>query len=164
MAIPDSTDSYVEIQLTRGVTALVDAIDADLAALKWRSTNGYATRTTSRPNRTTQYMHRVILERMLGRPLKEGEEVDHINLNRFDNRRANLRIASRGDNQHNKPRYQTNKSGYKGVSFDAKKKKWQAAITVKTQKVWLGYFDTPEEAHEAYRAAAKELHGDFSRS
>ena len=85
------------------------------------------------------------------------QETDHINGNRADNRLENLRLATTSENQQNlrKPRF-NNKSGYLGVSKIAKK--WQAQIKIDGKAHYLGLFDTPEQAHEAYLEAKAKLH------
>jgi lambda repressor-like predicted transcriptional regulator len=89
--------------------------------------------------------------------------VDHINGNRLDNRRENLRICTQHENNRNIWKPDQNRSGYKGVSFDARRSQWRARIKDQNGKEkWLGYFDTPEVAYGAYCAAAKECHGEFA--
>ena len=89
--------------------------------------------------------------------------IDHINGDPGDNRIANLRIATNGQNRANSKTYAA--SGYKGVTFKKwlKDKPWQAAITHNKRVIYLGCFPTKEEAHKAYCDKAKELHGEFFR-
>lgn len=91
-------------------------------------------------------------------------QIDHINGNRADNRFANLREATNGQNRANSKSYAA--SGYKGVTFKKwmTKKPWQAAITHNKKVIYLGCFVTPEEAHKVYCDMAKKLHGEFFRS
>lgn len=93
------------------------------------------------------------------------DEVDHKNVNglRSDNRINNLRGATRINNQHNRTKYKNNTSGYKGVSYHKKQNKWNACIQVNKIKIHLGSFNTPKEAHEAYKEAALRLHGEYAR-
>lgn len=90
-------------------------------------------------------------------------DVDHINGNRSDNRIVNLRAATRSQNNCNSGLRSDNTSGYRGVSFQAQYGKWEARIHADKKKHRLGYFDTAEEAAEAYRKASLNLHGEFSR-
>lgn len=91
--------------------------------------------------------------------------VDHINGDRFDNRRSNLRIASSyGNNQNSAPRI-NGKSRFKGVYpvRNTTDKIWAAQIKANHVRTFLGCFTTQEEAALAYDAAAKQLHGEFAR-
>lgn len=85
-------------------------------------------------------------------------EIDHWDTCRSNNRIANLRRATRVQNRVN-TRYR-NKSGFKGVHKIGTR--WQAAIGVKRGKIYLGMFDSPDEAHEVYCLAAVLLHGEFA--
>lgn len=164
-------DATIEIPLTQGYVTIIDAIDADLAGLKWyASKNQHRSIPTAVRQKTLGggaqspvLLHRVILERMLGRSLVKGEQVDHIDLNPLNNRRSNLRLATGRQNQFNRRKYSNNTSGYKGVSFFKNLNKWVAKINDNGRLRHLGYFDTPEGAYEAYCKAAKELHGEFVR-
>jgi hypothetical protein len=89
--------------------------------------------------------------------------IDHINGDKADNRWANLRPATISQNTWNSNKSSKNSSGYKGVSFSKSKKKWTARISKNYHLHILGYFDTKEEAIEAHKKAAIELHGDFAR-
>lgn len=89
-------------------------------------------------------------------------DIDHIDGDRTNNRIANLRLATRAENQANKRRLTTN-TGIKGVYFDAKRQKFQAHITVSYRQHNLGRFDTLEDAVAARREAAERLHGAFVR-
>jgi len=92
------------------------------------------------------------------------DQIDHINRNRSDNRLANLRLASMSDNACNGTLRNTNTSGFRGVSLDKRKtkKKWLAQIVKDGRQYGLGYYSTKEEAFDAYRKAAIELHRDFA--
>lgn len=87
-------------------------------------------------------------------------EIDHINRIRDDNRFFNLRVATRGtiDNSQNRKIRTDNTSGYTGVSFHKKCKKWVAYICHDKQQKILGYFDSPEEAHIAYCDEKRRVH------
>lgn len=93
------------------------------------------------------------------------EEVDHINNNgpKSDNRICNLRPSDTITNQYNRGIPKHNTSGYKGVYLTRNKKRWIAEIRSDKKKIHIGTFDTPEEAHEAYKAAALLYHGDYAR-
>lgn len=87
--------------------------------------------------------------------------IDHINLNKSDNRICNLREATGSQNQHNRLAQHNNTSGYKGVSFNKFAKKWVAYIGDKGIRHHIGYFQTAEEAHLAYCRVAKDKHKGF---
>lgn len=160
-----------EITCHNDIRVQVDESDLDLAKHSWhvttvnkRTGHRYAMRGTKLKQKPiTYYMHRVILERVIGRPLERGEQVDHINGDDLDNRRSNLRIATNQQNTWNQKRSRRNTSGYKGVSFNIRSKKWHAYIYTNRVPKYLGSFDTAEEAAAAYEKAAKELRGDFVR-
>lgn len=153
-----------EIELTQGQYALVDDEDFDYLN-QWKWFAAYDPSPKSYYAVYTQYgkerkinirMHRVITN------CPDGYEVDHINGNTLDNRRCNLRICIKRDNQKNKKIYKNNTSGYKGVSWSKANKKWIASIKINGCQKYLGLYSTPEKAHEAYKAAALKYHGEFA--
>lgn len=85
-------------------------------------------------------------------------EVDHINGIRIDNRWSNLREATLQQNKENLKIYATNTSGFPGVTWHKRVKKWQARISKGTIRLHLGYFDDKQGAHEKYIEAKKEIH------
>lgn len=90
--------------------------------------------------------------------------VDHKDTNKRNNAFDNLRPADRYLNGANIGLKSHNTSGFKGVSWWARTAKWKAQIQVQGKKHFLGYHDTPEAAHAAYVAAAKEHFGEFARA
>jgi len=90
--------------------------------------------------------------------------IDHVNGDRADNRICNLREATRSQNLWNVPLKAANTSGYKGVSWDRTRNKFQAKVTVHGKQIHLGRFDSAAEAYQVYCAAAKKYHGDFART
>ena len=103
----EGSTPFTTIPLTQGYQAIVDLEDADLAQLKWYITCGrYAMRRPripgSRTERLVILIHRVILERELGRPIQPGMVVDHVNGNGLDNRRVNLREVTISLNAYNR--------------------------------------------------------------
>jgi hypothetical protein len=91
------------------------------------------------------------------------DQVDHVNLNSLDDSWSNLRLASQEQNNFNQGIRSNNKSGFKGVHLYKLTGRWCAMISIKNKTRNLGYFSTPEQAHEAYKQAAKSLRGDFAR-
>ena len=92
------------------------------------------------------------------------EEIDHKDRNQANNCWSNLRSATRSNNVANRGCLITNKSRFKGASWDKKTQKWRATIVANGKWRLLGYFATAIEAHEAYAAKAKELFGEFARA
>lgn len=91
-------------------------------------------------------------------------KVDHKDGNGLNNRWSNLRQATNSQNAGNAKLYSTNTSGFKGVTWNKASRRWQAGIKKNGQNVYLGLFDCPKAAHEAYLAAAREHFGDFVRA
>lgn len=142
-----------EIPLTQGKTAIVDAEDYEvLSKFKWSYDGRYASR-TDKDNKKV-YMHRVILE------VSSNEIIDHINRDKLDNRRNNLRKASHQQNSSNSKMYSHNTSGYRGVY--KWKNYWRAAITYEGKQISCGYYRSKEEAAQAYNEKARELFGEFA--
>ena len=90
--------------------------------------------------------------------------IDHVNGRKADNRLRNLRLATREENNRNCGIRSHNKTGYKGVTWLAKPKKWMAQIRVDRKQIFLGNFDCPKKAHSAYAAASVKYHGEYSRT
>jgi len=150
-----------EILLTQGKAALVDDEDYEyLSQFKWcarkeRDDLFYARRAVK--GNVYYSMHRLILN------APKGMEVDHINGNGLDNQRSNLRLCTKSQNQHNSHIRQDNKSGFKGVHWVNKCKRWRAKITIHGTQIHLGHFRIPEQAALAYNKAAIKFHGEFAR-
>lgn len=89
--------------------------------------------------------------------------IDHINGDKSDNRFENLRLSNQSQNSANSRTPKNNTSGFKGVCWHKKAKKWAARIKVNRQEIYLGLFKTKEEAAEAYNKAALEHFGEFAR-
>jgi len=154
------------ILLTQNQLALVDNEDYDwLNQWKWyaqwnRGTESfYAARHSKqiKGKRTTIQMHRLILN------LLDGVDGDHINGITLDNQRHNLRPDPEGRNTQNQKTPRNNTSGYKGVSWDKRARKWKTMVTFKNKKYYAGLFDIKEDAARAYNNKALELHGEFAR-
>ncbi len=91
-------------------------------------------------------------------------QVDHINVNNSDNRISNLRDATPSQNQANKPlNREVSTTGFKGVSYHKRQKRYFARIRVNKKLIHLGCFKSAEDAHKAYVVAANDIHGAFAR-
>lgn len=154
-----------QIPLTQGQFALVDDEDYDwLMQWKWyakfnRSTGTYYAARNARMDdgrRTTIRMH----QQIMGSPL--ATDVDHCNHNTLDNRRLNLRACTHAQNMQNQPLRRDSTTKYKGVQWYPKYQKYVARIGVNGKRIFLGYFNTPEDAYTAYCAASEKFHGEFS--
>jgi hypothetical protein len=95
-----------------------------------------------------------------------GLEIDHIDGDPSNNAIANLRLATSSQQKMNKRVQRNNRSGLKGAFYHAahKGKKWRSQIRVDGRVVFLGYFHTAEEAHQAYAKACVEHYGEFARA
>ena len=148
--------------------------------LKWKTTRGRAVEGQTAgwqnlaPKSTTPYLkiqiyqktycaHRVAYYLHTGvDPL--DKQVDHIDGNGLNNTWSNLRLASGSQNCANTGIKSSNTSGYKGVHYYKRNKKWGAIIRDTGKNRFLGLFSTPELAHMAYCKAATDLHGEFARA
>ena len=110
-----------------------------------------------------RFNNKIILPRFLLNLTKADKvDVDHWNHNIFDNKESNFRISNRSQNSCNQSLKSSNKSGYKGVSWNKRIGKWHSQIKHKYKAIHLGYFDDIILAAIAYDNAAIELHGDFA--
>lgn len=152
----------MKINSTNNQIVLISDMDIDVATISWtviphRNTY-YAMRTQ---NNKCTYLHRVIMEKILERPLLSSEKVDHRDRNGINNQRENLRLATSSQNQQNAKLRIDNKSGYRGVSFNKQYGKWQAVIYINKERFHLGIFDTPELASLCYEEKARNAFGEF---
>ena len=133
------------IKISNGGEIIVDAEDyAYLNQWKWKIHNGYAARST----RTESGLRNLLMHRVITNA-QQGEEVDHINRNKLDNRKQNLRIVSHWENSHNRQKGT-------GVHKPKGRNKWYAQIYVNNVRTHLGCFDTKEDAINARIIAEKQ--------
>lgn len=140
--------------------AIVDDDNFTLSQYKWQmSPAGYARGTISHKR---VYMHRIILKSNL----KNGLVSDHINGNRLDNQKNNLRVCSPKQNTINSRKQIGCVSKYKGVRYDTsmkRRKRWMACFKHNTKSVTIGRFYTEEGAADAYNQKAKEIWGGYAK-
>ena len=154
--------SIAYIPLTQGQFALIDSDDVyKVCNHNWCAEWGktlkayYAKRGT--PQNRALYLHHVIAS-------WDGFLTDHRPGNSLDNRKSNLRPATKSQNAMNSRMTTLNKSGARGVSWRKDIEKWRAVIIVGRKQRFLGHYETIEEASVAYRKAASTLHGEFTRA
>jgi hypothetical protein len=156
---------YRKIRLTEGKFTLVDQQDFyQLNNFQWCAVKNkslfYAVRLINGSNNITKI---ISLHTEIMNPPK-GLLVDHRNRDGLDNRRSNLRFATRSQNRCNT---NLNKAGcssqYRGVYWHKQKKHWRANLQFEGKWIWLGAFDSEIAAARAYDAAAKKYHGEFAR-
>ncbi len=146
-----------EIKLKTGESVLVDFADwCWLSRYKWcRHKQGYA---TGRAKAGEAMMHRLIMQPA------PGLVVDHINANKLDNRRANLRICTPAQNARNARRRSDAASKYKGVRLlRGRPKPFVGVISVGGVHLSLGTYTTEVDAAHAYDRAAREYFGEYAR-
>jgi hypothetical protein len=151
-----------KILITKGKFVLVDNDDFIwLSKQSWCShSKGYAIG-WDKENKKVEMMHRIIMH------TSKGMDTDHINGNRLDNRRKNLRICTRSQNLANYCYFKSKSCNYKGVTKLQDKvktpNKWMAQIGKDNKNIFLGLFPTAKMASMAYNKKAKELFGDFAK-
>lgn len=165
------TENYAVIDIGTsaypGAECKIDQADLELVSrYKWGIAYmggvGYKlayarTRIGGRKNASYIRMHRLIMG------AAPGVEVDHINGDTLDNRRCNLRVATRLEQSRNTGMRKNNSTGFKGVSYIEKLRKFRAYIVVNRKQIHLGLFVKAEDAAAAYEKSASELFGEFHR-
>ena len=149
--------------IVKGREVLIDDEDYErVMYYTWRINNGYViTNTKIKDNqeklRFNLKLHRLVLNLKKG----DGLIVDHINGNRLDNRKKNLRLVNHIQNARNRKVQKDNASGYKGVFRSGKK--YRARISVNNKLYNLGTYSTKEEAAKKYNEAALKYFGEYAK-
>jgi hypothetical protein len=149
------------IPLSQGKITLVDDEDYDyLNQWKWTYfTNSNCEYAARNQDKKAILMHRVIL----GDPFcNNGLDTDHINRDGLDNRKINLRFCTHQQNQWNRGKFKNNKSGFIGVYYE--RGKWRASSRANHTHTFIGYFDTAEEASQAYKQFVLKAYGEFAET
>ena len=143
---------------SKGIPFYFDADDYDkVAQYCWCvGSDGYLTTGSGRDG-TAQKFHNLIMGKC-----EKGYVIDHINHDLMDNRKANLRIASLSENNINKFLSSNNKSGFTGVCWESGRNKWRAALSWNKRNIFLGRFDSFDDAVAARKAAEEKYFGEFS--
>lgn len=154
-------DGVTLVPLTKGQFAFIDTIDApEITKFNWTFLSaGYAYRwdRTVTPKKCI-YMHRAINR------TPDDKLTDHKDGNGLNNRRDNLRAATPGQNSMNSQLRTTTRSGFKGVSYFPQTNRWRAYYRLNNKFKHIGFFKTPEEAHEAYKKHASKTYGEFFKA
>lgn len=148
----------IKVPLSKGHFAIIDEDDLGLISqYHWhKSKRGYAVSSYWKDGKTRKiYMHRLIMGGQ--------SNIDHKDGCKLDNRKSNLRLCSHSQNMYNQKKRVDNTSGFKGVSWSKAAKKWHAYINISKRRVYLGVFNSKEEAAAAYNEAAKKNFGEFAR-
>ena len=151
-------NKIVKIPLGRGFVSVVDI--ADFGILRqfnwWVNFGSVRPRAMGKVNGKQIYMHRFILN------APRSFDVDHINRDSLDNRRCNLRLATRTQNNANAVR-KKHTSQFKGVSWQTERNCWTASGSLNNRRLHLGRFAVEEMAALAYDSWADEHYGEFAR-
>jgi len=156
--------TFRRIDLGQGEWTLLDEVDYyRFGNLKW-SLGGYKKNlyAVSGVKNKDGNFELVRLHRLIMNP-PENLVVDHRNGDGLDNRRENLRLATKSQNLFNSRKRKNTSSQFIGVSFDKRSGLWVAYIGLCRKKIFLGYFKNEIDAAKAYDAAAKIYHGEFAR-
>jgi hypothetical protein len=154
----------MQIKLTREMYTEIDDIDSDLSGVLWHARKGFGQNFYA-CSKKYGHMHRIILERMLGRMLSVTEECDHIDHDGLNNKRGNLRVASRSQNTMNS-RTKRGRSKLRGVYRNSQLGKitWRAQVVAGSIHIYIGAFNDKYIAACVYDAMARELFGEFART
>lgn len=152
----------VEEEITRGITNsgkefIIDTDDFEkVKNYCWYiSSQGYVCANSRNGNSKRLNIHRIVMD------AKKGDLVDHKNWNKLDNRKSNLRLASKSQNNTNIKLKSNNTTGYPGITMN-KSGSYVVRISQNGTRIYLGTYKNFEDAVKVRRSAEIELHGDWS--
>ena len=152
--------TYMRCLDSNGKSFIFDHADYDLIKSYTWSVNDYRGQVRTCFKGKCLTLHRLIMN------ASDNQQVDHINRDKLDNRRCNLRFATHQQNQCNKGLMSNNTTGYKGTCYDKRSNRIMAYINCNNARTYLGYFPPTEkgliEAAKAYNQKAIELFGEYA--
>lgn len=153
------------VELTQNRTAIFDAEFLPMIeTMKWGAMKGkYTSYATARSRLDDGTVKTIFMHRLLANP-PEDMVVDHINGDGLDNRMSNLRVVTVAQNNLNSRVRNDSQSGIKGAYYDKRKGSYYSRIKVDGKLIYLGTFNTAEEAAQAYVDASAKYHGEYGRT
>lgn len=141
----------------KGIIKVDDEDFEMLSQYKWRISKGYVRTTIKIYGKWKNiFMHRLIMN------TPKGMFTDHIDRNKLNNTKNNLRIVTSQQNNMNVQKRKNCSSKYKGIHWFKRDKKWQAQIMINNKHIYLGLFKNEIDAAIAYNNKAKELFGEYA--
>lgn len=140
--------------------------NGNLERINYRYTNGKWTVVENKSNngrgycqvgfngRLVQY-HNIVWVLSTGNDIPQGLEIDHIDGNKLNNNIKNLRLTTHRENHQNQKKHRAGR--LVGASYHKGYNSWQSYIAIDKTRIWLGYYKTEQEAHEAYKIACKHI-------
>jgi hypothetical protein len=122
---------------------------------KFMMNKGYVVYSSTKDGLNSKFLHRIIMD------CPEGMVIDHIDHNKLNNMKSNLRIVTQQQNEMNRSKNKNNKSGVIGVCWYKRDNKWRAHIALNNKDIHLGLFDDLEEACKARKDAEIKYYGEF---
>lgn len=161
----DSEIETIELELTQGLSCLIDAEDWDLVRnRRWYAVRKNRVSYVNSPvwDPDTKASGTLLLHRLIvgSYEMIDGKQIDHIDHNGLNNKRNNLRACSRSENQRN--RGLTKDRRYKGIVYRKRERFFEAKIRYNGEVIQLGYYPTPEIAAAVYNDKAMELFGEYA--
>lgn len=141
----------VKVKISDSEYMICDSDDWEKLKGHYWSANPYGYAIAGTSTGGTMFFHKEVTN-------TKSELIDHINMNKLDNRKCNLRIADKKINSINRGLQSNNKTGYKGVYYDRRYGTWNARVTVDRKTIHLGTFPTKEEAIAARQAGEEKYY------